>query len=111
MTTPNSLGGKAVLTLAHVAGMVDMVALPVWIGTLMQHYGFSPPQAGITVTVFLLGVVLASALCAPRFNRLPRRAATALGFALASVAFALASRQPVARESQTVWNSHLIPGS
>ena len=99
MTTPNSLGGKAVLTLDHVAGMVDMVALPVWIGTLMQHYGFSPPQAGITVTVFLLGVVLASALCAPRFNRLPRRAATALGFALASVAFALASRQPVAAQS------------
>ena len=99
MTTPNSLGGTAVLTLAHVAGMVDMVALPVWIGTLMQHYGFSPPQAGITVTVFLLGVVLASGLCAPRFNRLPRRAATAMGFALASVAFALASRQPVQAQS------------
>ena len=99
MTTPNSLGGTAVLTLAHVAGMVDMVALPVWIGTLMQHYGFSPPQAGITVTVFLLGVVLASGLCAPRLNRLPRRAATAMGFALASVAFALASRQPVQAQS------------
>ena len=29
-TTLNSTGGKAVLTLAHVVGMIDMVALPLW---------------------------------------------------------------------------------
>ena len=96
MSTPDTFGGKAVLTLAHVAGMVDMVALPVWIGTLMQHYAYSPPQAGITVTLFLLGVVAASLFFAPRFNRLPRGAAAATGFAVAAVAFAVASRQPVA---------------
>lgn len=95
MSTPDTFGGKAVLTLAHVAGMVDMVALPVWIGALMQYYKYSPPQAGITVTLFLLGVVLASVFFAPRFNRLPRRAAAAGGFALAAVAFFVASRQPV----------------
>ena len=95
MITPDSFGGKAALTLAHVVGMVDMVALPVWIGALMQHYKYSPPQAGITVTLFLLGVVLSSIFFAPLFNSAPRKAAATGGFALASVAFFLASQQAV----------------
>ena len=44
MTTPSSPGGKAVLTVAHVAGMIDMVALPLWIGALMQHDHCSAPR-------------------------------------------------------------------
>ena len=84
--------------LAYVAGMVDMVALPVWIGTLMQHYRYSPAQAGITVTLFLLGVVLSSLFFAPRFNRMPRRAAATAGFALAALAFLVAAMQPVGIE-------------
>ena len=99
MRTPDTFGGKAVLTLAHVVGMIDMVALPVWVGALMQHYRYSPPQAGITVTVFLLGVVLASVFFAPRFNRVPRKIAATAGFALAAVAFFFASLQPVAASS------------
>jgi predicted MFS family arabinose efflux permease len=95
MTTPDSRAGRSVLTLAHVAGMIDMVALPLWIGTLMQHYHYGPPQAGITVTVFLAAAVAASAFFAPRFNRLPGRACTAAGFALAALAFAAAALQPV----------------
>ena len=111
MTTPDSPRGKAILTLAHVAGMVDMVALPLWIGALMQHYAFSPPQAGITVTVFLLGVVLSSLYFAPRFNRLPRRWATAGGFALAAAALAVASRLPVAAASlQPLLALHAVAG-
>jgi predicted MFS family arabinose efflux permease len=99
MITTHTRSGKAVLTLAHVAGMIDMVALPLWIGGLMQHYQFGPPQAGLTVTLFLLGAMLASLFFAPRFNRLPRRAMTCLGFALAAGAFWIASRQPVALAS------------
>ena len=111
MSTPDTFGGKAVLTLAHVAGMVDMVALPLWIGALMQHYKYSAPQAGITVTLFLLAVVVSSSVMAPRFNRLPRRAATAGGFALAALAFYLASRQPVAVESfQALALLHALAG-
>lgn len=94
-----SRSAKTVLMLAHVAGMIDMVALPLWIGALMQHYQYSPPQAGLTLTLFLLGAVLASLFFAPRFNRLPRRAMAATGFALASCAFWLASRQPVSPAS------------
>ncbi len=95
MNTPDTFSGKAVLTLAHVIGMVDMVALPLWIGTLIQHYHYSPAQAGVTVTLFLLGVVAASSICAPRFNRLPRRWVTAAGFAVAALAFFIASGRPV----------------
>lgn len=95
MSNPNAIGGKAVLTIAHVAGMIDLVALPLWIGALMQHYRYGAPQAGITVTVFLLAVVVSSAFFAPRFNRVPRRAAVSGGFALAALAFFMASRLPV----------------
>ena len=111
MRTPDTTSGKAVLTLAHVAGMIDMVALPVWIGALMQHYGDSAPQAGITVTLFLFGVVLASLFCAPRFNRWPRRAACAGGFAVAALAFFVAGQQPVAVSSfQALAALHAVAG-
>jgi predicted MFS family arabinose efflux permease len=88
--------GRIVLTLAHVAGMIDMVALPLWIGTLMEHYGYSAPQAGVTVTVFLVAVAVASLWLAPRFRRLPHWAHASAGFALALLAFLLAALQPVA---------------
>ena len=109
--TPDTLSGKAVLTLAHVVGMVDMVALPVWIGALIQHYQYSPAQAGITVTLFLLGVVLSSVFFAPRFNSVPRKVASAAGFAVAAVAFFFASQLSVAVASfQTLALLHAVAG-
>jgi predicted MFS family arabinose efflux permease len=95
MSTPDTFRGKAVLTLAHVIGMIDMVALPLWVGALIQYYKYSPPQAGITVTLFLLGVVIASVFFAPRFNRTRRKLAAAAGFALGAGAFFVVSLQPV----------------
>lgn len=99
MTRLDSWGGKTVLTIAHVCGMIDLVAPPLWIGTLMQHYGYSAARAGITLTLFLLGVVLASAFFAPRFNRMPRWALAAAGFSVAAAGFIGASMQPVAASS------------
>ena len=111
VTTPDTFSGKAALTLAHVVGMVDMVALPVWIGALIQHYRYSPSQAGITVTLFLLGVVLSSIFFAPRFNRVPRKVATASSFAVAAVAFFFASQQLIAVSSfQTLALLHALAG-
>jgi predicted MFS family arabinose efflux permease len=78
---------------AHCAGMVDLVALPVWVGSLMVHYRFDPQQAGGLATLFLAGAVLASIVLAPRFGRLPRRLVAALGFGLAALAFFAASAQ------------------
>jgi predicted MFS family arabinose efflux permease len=93
MTTTEKLPGRAALMVAHCAGMVDLVALPVWVGTLISAYRFDPQQAGTLVTLFLAGAVAASLFFAPRFNRLNGRLVAAIGFALSAVAFGLASFQ------------------
>ena len=84
--------GRAALAIAHCAGMVDLVALPVWVGALIADYGFDPPHAGGLATLFLAGAVLSSLFFAARFNRLNARLAATLGFALSAAAFFLASR-------------------
>ena len=47
MITTNSLRGRVALMVGHCAGMVDLVALPVWVGTLISVYRFDPQQAGL----------------------------------------------------------------
>ena len=64
MTTTEKWPGRIALMVAHCAGMVDLVALPVWIGTLITNYGFDPQQAGALATLFLAGAVVASATTA-----------------------------------------------
>ncbi|BEU97833.1 MFS transporter [Acidovorax sp. DW039] len=91
MTTTRSLRGRAALMVAHCAGMVDLVALPVWVGTLISVYRFDPQQAGLLATLFLAGAVLASLILAPFFQVLNGRVVAALGFAVAAAGFALAS--------------------
>jgi predicted MFS family arabinose efflux permease len=76
---------------AHCAGMVDLVALPVWVGALIAQYSFSPPQAGGLATLFLVGAVLSSVVFAPRFNRIDSRTAATAGFGLACAAFLAAA--------------------
>jgi MFS family permease len=83
----DSLRGRVALMVAHCAGMVDLVALPVWVGTLMAHYRFDPQQAGGLATLFLAAAVLASVSLAPLFGRLPRRAIAVIGFGVAAGAF------------------------
>jgi len=79
--TPRS---RYVLMLGHVAGMIDLVALPLWVGTLVQHVGLDFEHAGMTVTLFLLGVVIASLVC---FDRLPQRPLAVGGYLLSAAAF------------------------
>jgi predicted MFS family arabinose efflux permease len=88
----DTIGGRAALMVAHCAGMVDLVALPVWVGTLISRYGFDPQQAGGLATLFLAGAVLASLWVAPRFHRLPGRWLAPGAFGMASIAFALCSQ-------------------
>lgn len=83
--------GRAALMVAHCAGMVDLVALPLWVGTLIAQYRFDPQQAGLLATLFLAGAVLASVLAAPRFHRLSGRLVATLGFAASAAGFALAA--------------------
>jgi predicted MFS family arabinose efflux permease len=85
--------GAAALVVGHCAGLVDLVALPVWVGALITRFGFGPREAGALATLFLLGAVAASVVTARNFNRLPRKPLAVAGFAMAAVAFLLAARQ------------------
>jgi predicted MFS family arabinose efflux permease len=87
MSGKSSLPGMAALMIGHCAGMIDLVALPVWVGTLVSKYGFDSQQAGGLATLFLISGVVSSLVLAPRFNRLPVRAVAVAGFALAALAF------------------------
>ncbi|XCA42282.1 MFS transporter [Trinickia caryophylli] len=71
--------------------MVDLVALPVWVGTLIGDYRLDPQQAGTLATLFLTGAVASSVLLSPRLNRLEARLVSSAGFAIAAGAFFLAS--------------------
>ena len=42
MTSADSLRGRAALMVAHCAGLIDLVALPVWVGSLIAQFGFAP---------------------------------------------------------------------
>lgn len=98
MTTKETRRARAALIVAHIAGMIDLVALPVWISTLIAEYHFDPQQAGAMVTLFLAGIVAASLLSAPQFNRFNGRMVATASFALAAMAWAVATQQ-----------SHFIP--
>ena len=91
MIRTDSMRGRVALMVAHCAGMVDLVALPLWVGTLISRFRFDPQQAGLLATLFLAGAVLASVLTAPRFHRLSGRLVATLGFAASAAAFALAA--------------------
>jgi predicted MFS family arabinose efflux permease len=106
-TTTNSRTGRAVLMASHCAGMVDMVALPVWVGTLIAAYGFDAQQGGGIVTLFLAAAVVASMVFAPRFNRLSGRVAATIGFGAASLAFLGAS---LTNDFATLAVLHVIGG-
>ncbi len=79
--------GTGALMIAHCAGMVDLVALPVWVGALIGSYRLDPQQAGLLATLFLAGAVLSSLFFSPRLNRLPARAMATAGFGIATLAF------------------------
>lgn len=87
------VAAMAALVVGHCAGMLDLVALPVWVGALVERYGFSPQESGALATLFLLGAVAASLVLAPRFNQLNQRFVATMGFALSAAAFLITSTQ------------------
>src|SRR5690606_16293724 len=76
---------------AHCAGMVDLVALSIWVGALIADYGFDPQRAGGLPTLFLVGAVLASVTLAPRIQRLRGRWVAAGGFGVSALSFWIAA--------------------
>lgn len=91
MITTDSRRGRLALMTGHCAGMVDLVALPVWVGTLVAQYRFDAQQAGMLASLFLGGAVLASIALASRFDRLNGRLVATLGFGLAALGFGVAA--------------------
>lgn len=81
------------LVIGHFSGMLDLVALPVWVGALVERYAFSPQQSGTIVTLYLIGAVAASAFAAPRLNVMNQRLFATGGFLAAAFAFFAASTQ------------------
>ena len=92
MSTTETKRGVFALMAAHCAGMLDLVALPVWVNTLIVQYHFGPQQAGGLATLFLAGASLASLAFAPRFTRHRPKVMAVAGFAVAAVTFLVASR-------------------
>jgi len=108
MTTTDSKRGRVALMVGHCAGMVDLVALPVWVGTLVAQYRFDAQQAGSLASLFLIGAVLASVTLASRFHRLNVRVVATLGFGLAALVFGVAS---TAQDFGTLAVLHALGGT
>nr|WP_241030983.1 MFS transporter [Paraburkholderia sp. Ac-20347] len=87
--------------------MVDLVGLPLWVGILIESYRFDPQQAGGLATLFLAGIVIASALLAPRFNRLSGRLVATAGFSISACGFFIAA---TTRDSALLTGLHAICG-
>jgi predicted MFS family arabinose efflux permease len=88
MTTTHSIRGRIGLAVATCAGMVDLVAMPVWVGMLVQFHKFDPQQAGLLVTLFLIGAVVSCITVARLFHRFTSgRGIAVTGFAMASGIF------------------------
>lgn len=95
MTNHDRPQGLVALFIGHMAGTIDLAALPLWIGVLMANYKLRPEQAGLTVTLYLACIVISSVVLAPRFDKLRPRWIATVGFAAAAVCFAAASRLAV----------------
>jgi predicted MFS family arabinose efflux permease len=71
--------------------MIDLVALPVWVNTLIEQYHFDAQSAGALATVYLTCAVICSACIAPMFTRIPGRLTATIGFAIAACGFGVAA--------------------
>lgn len=80
------------LIVGHMAGMIDLAALPVWVGTLIVGYSLLPAQAGGLATLFLIGVVLCNLFVSSRFHKMNGRSLAPLGFWIATLAFVAMTR-------------------
>src|SRR5947207_9308834 len=88
-TSLESITGRTALVVGHCAGMMDMVALPLWVGmVLIGRLGLDPQRAGALATLFLISVVASSLYFAPRLKRLRRQRVVPLAYGLAGLAFA-----------------------
>ncbi|MCY1519593.1 Major Facilitator Superfamily protein [compost metagenome] len=81
--------GTAALVIGHCAGLMDITALPIWVGiVLIGQLALDPQRAGFLLTLFLGSVVLSSLFFAPKLTRLNRKRVAPAAYAVAGLAFA-----------------------
>ncbi|MGC2775439.1 MAG: MFS transporter, partial [Bradyrhizobium sp.] len=91
MSDVNAPGSRVAMVVGHMAGMIDMAALPIWVSVLITGYSLGPAQAGALPALFLSGAVIASLALSQMFHWLPGRWMPALGFSLSAAIFYLMS--------------------
>ncbi|PWC80680.1 hypothetical protein TSH100_29155 [Azospirillum sp. TSH100] len=67
--------------------MVDLVALPLWVGSLMQSRNLDAQQAGMLVTAYILGVFGGSLTVSRRLGTINNRLTATVGFLLGAASF------------------------
>lgn len=87
MAIATSRCSAVALITGHVAGMIDLAALPIWVDTLVKGYGYRPAMAGALPTVFLTGAVIASIALSRGVARRAGRVLAPFGFWAAFAAF------------------------
>jgi predicted MFS family arabinose efflux permease len=80
--------GWTALCIIQCACMIDLAAIPLWVGTLMESYGFDARQAGALASLYIGSAVVGGLATAPLFSRMRsgRHIAT-IGLALAALCF------------------------
>lgn len=93
MNTIDTLRGRAALIVVTSAAMIEYGGMPLWVGVLMDHWGFDPKQAGALISTYLGGAVVSGFIAASLFGHLRSgRVMATLGLALAAMIFALIAR-------------------
>lgn len=84
----DNVKSRIALVLCHCAGVIDVVALPVWVGiVLIGVYGLEPQRAGALATCFLGAAVISSLIVSPRVTRLRGAFVVPAAFGVAAAAF------------------------
>lgn len=80
--------GWAALCIIQCACMIDLAAIPLWVGTLMESFGFDARQAGTLASLYIASAVVGGLATAPLFSRMRSgRIIATVGLALAAACF------------------------
>lgn len=89
MNTAGTRRALIALVIGHIAGMIDLAGLPLWVNTLISGYGYGPAKAGLLPTSFLIGVVIASVALSRWVKAADGRRLAPLGYWIAAAAMLL----------------------
>lgn len=105
----DSRSGTVALVIGHCAGLMDITALPIWVGiVLIGSLSIDPQRAGLLLSLFLGSVVLSSLYFAPKLTRINRKRVASAAYALAGLAFA--SMPSISASYALLAAAHVVAG-